>query len=41
MFEGAAAFNQPVGFDTAKVGTFQQMFRGANAFDRPVLFERS
>ena len=33
MFNGAAAFDQPLDWDTSKVTNMQGMFRGAAAFD--------
>ena len=41
MFNGAAAFNQPVNFNTSKVTDMSDMFSGAAAFNQPINFNTS
>ncbi len=36
MFQGCAAFNQPISFDTSLVETMAFMFRACIAFDQPL-----
>merc|ERR1711865_546064 len=41
MLEGAAAFNQPLSFDTSKVTIMEGMFYEAAAFNQPLSFVTS
>ena len=36
MFDNAAAFNQPLSFDTSSVVSMWLMFRSASAFNQPL-----
>ena len=40
-FDGAAAFNQPLEFNTSRVTSMYRMFRGASAFNSRVAFDTS
>merc|ERR1711935_116245 len=41
MFAYAAAFNQPLSFDTSKVTDMVNMFTSASAFNQPLSFDTS
>ena len=41
MFYSAAAFNQPLNFDTSSVNNMQYMFLNARAFNQPLSFDTS
>merc|ERR1711935_126198 len=41
MFDGAAAFNQPLSFDMSSVTDMRGMFNRATAFNQPLSFDTS